>query len=546
MFTLLTPFALLALAGLLVPVAIHLWNRRPGREVAVGSLRWLAAGANRRLRNLKLEQLWLLLLRAALLAVLAVAVAEPVWRQRQPASRGQVLLSPEVVGQPAFAALRPSLDSLRRRGYVVRWLATGFARVPRAAWRADSVGQAGYSRAALANPSQLADFNWARVQQATEVFPGQPLMVVTPATLRNFQGTHPPLPAAVTWQMLPTTTTKTWLQTAALRADSLRLLLGRSNETQTVFRVVTLARPQPGAVLRVAGLSPFRFESGTTASQLKSLPAAGDSATGTAWTIPVRTQPLRVIIYSTASYASDARYLQAGLRATAVGLPMELVLKMTAQVPNPTAPTDWLFWLSDAPVPAAWRATTAHSTNIWQEAAAPGVADTATLATAETGAVAVSILRRGSVAPPKTARPLWTDGQGRAILTRQAQGQGAVYQLHTRLNPAWSELGDDSALPARLLALLQPAPADGFPLSTTALDRALAIHDYRAIDPVQLLSGSILPQKSRPTRRPPVSSAFRFIDLRPWLVLAAGLLFLLERLLVRRWEGRAVSLNTAL
>jgi hypothetical protein len=63
LFTLLTPSALLALLGILVPVAIHLWNRRPGREVAVGSLRWLTAGANRRLRNLKPEQLWLLLLR---------------------------------------------------------------------------------------------------------------------------------------------------------------------------------------------------------------------------------------------------------------------------------------------------------------------------------------------------------------------------------------------------------------------------------------------------------------------------------------------------
>ncbi|WP_141765598.1 BatA domain-containing protein, partial [Hymenobacter coccineus] len=55
MLTLTSPAALLALLGLLVPLAIYLWNRRPGPEVAVGSLRWLAAGANRRLRNLKPE-----------------------------------------------------------------------------------------------------------------------------------------------------------------------------------------------------------------------------------------------------------------------------------------------------------------------------------------------------------------------------------------------------------------------------------------------------------------------------------------------------------
>ncbi|WP_460554347.1 BatA domain-containing protein, partial [Hymenobacter daeguensis] len=87
MVSFLHPAAFWALTGLLVPVAIHLWNRRPGREVAVGSLRWLATGANRRLRSLQPEQLWLLLLRAVLLALLAGAVAGPVWRQRRPASR---------------------------------------------------------------------------------------------------------------------------------------------------------------------------------------------------------------------------------------------------------------------------------------------------------------------------------------------------------------------------------------------------------------------------------------------------------------------------
>ena len=119
MLTFLTPTALLALLGLLVPVVIHLWNRRPGREVAVGSLRWLAAGANRRLRNLKPEQLWLLLLRAALVAVLAVAVAGPIWRTALPTSRGVVLLSTEAAGLPTLVGLKPTIDSLRGSGYAL-------------------------------------------------------------------------------------------------------------------------------------------------------------------------------------------------------------------------------------------------------------------------------------------------------------------------------------------------------------------------------------------------------------------------------------------
>ncbi|GAA3965729.1 BatA domain-containing protein [Hymenobacter antarcticus] len=544
MFTLLNPFALLALLGLLVPVAIHLWNRRPGREVAVGSLRWLAAGANRRLRNLKLEQVWLLLLRAALLAVLAVAVAEPVWRQRQPASRGQVLLSPEVLGTPAFTALRPTIDSLRRRGYVVRWLANGFSRVPSGAWRADSAVRRGGSMAGKATDAeQSKGFAWARMQEAADVFSGQPLFVVTSAAMRNFQGIHSPLPTAVTWQLLPNGVANTWLQAAALRADSLQLQLqlGQSNEMQTSFRLVSVARPQPGAELRVTGLPALRFEKDATGSQLKPLRISGDTLANPALTIPVRTQPLHVIIYATADYAADARYLRAALRAAAVGLPVPLALTTTAQIPTSTTPADWLFWLSDAPLPAEWRTALSKGTKIWQEARGAGVADTATLATNEAVAAAVVVFRRDKIVPLKTALPLWTDSQGRPVLTRQAQDAGAIYQLHTRLDPAWSELGDDPALPAQLLALLQPALTDGPPAPETALDQALATQDQRVLDPAQLFNGSASPAKTNPAPLMRLTPAFRVTDLRPWLVLAAGLLFLLERLLARRREVRTLS-----
>ena len=534
---------MLALLGLLVPVAIHLWNRRPGREVAVGSLRWLAAGANRRLRNLKPEQLWLLLLRAVLLAVLAVAVAEPVWRQAQPASRGQILLGPEVLDTPAFTALRPTIDSLRRRGYVVRWLATGFARVPGAAWRTDSAGRhQGRATLNMGTSDGAAGFQWARVQQAVGLFVGQPLLVVTGATLRDFQGAHPPLPATVTWQTLPIDTPKTWLQAAALRADSLRLLLARSTETQTIFRVVAVARPQPGAVLRVAGLAPLRFETGTTGGKPKLVDLSVDSTQTAIPTVPVRTRPLRVVIYSTPDFTPDARCLRAGLQAAATGLPVPLELHLVNTPPRPDTPPDWLFWLSDAPIPATWRGAVRQGTHVWQEATGPGTADTAQLATTVAQAAAVSVFRRGKPAGstiPSAA--LWADDRGRPLLTRQAQGRGANYHLHTRLNPAWSELADDPALPARLLALLQPELTDDMPPTPTALDQQLAAHDQRALDPAQVFSRQRTAEGPGGTVRsagPPPT--FCTIDLRPWLVLVAGLLFLFERLLARRREARAL------
>lgn len=548
MLTLLTPTALLALTGLLVPVAIHLWNRRPGREVAVGSLRWLAAGANRRLRNLKPEQLWLLLLRAALLAVLAVAVAGPVWRQRQPTSRGVVLLSAEVPGTPAFAAVRPTIDSLRRRGYVVRWLAAGFPKVSGAGWRAEAAGRRDSARLVTEAGRQANQWLWARVEQAAAAFAGQPLYVVTPAALAGFEGSHRPLRANITWQALADTTTATWLAAADVVGDSLHLLVGRSSETQTTFRRQRVRKqvgqqPLSGQPIRVAGLAPLRLQP-STADGRNPVLVPTNAAPGVATGVAVGILPLVIAIYSTPEYAADARYLEAALRAAAVGLTIPPLLHRVKARPTNIA-SGWTFWLSNEPLPQEWQKDRRNKAHVWQEAAGPGVADTARLATNAADATPVTIFRRGTGASPKAARPLWADGQGRAVLTRQALGQGAIYRLNTRLNPRWSTLADDPALPAHLLALLQPAPTDDWAAPAVQAAPMATAHDHRALDPTQLILSrpSITEKSPLQSQDPAPAQAFRFTDLRPWLVLAAGLLFLLERLLARQREVRAMSIS---
>jgi hypothetical protein len=525
LLTLTTPSALLALLGLLVPLAVHLWNRRPGREVAVGSLRWLAAGANRRLRNLRLEQVLLLLLRATLLAVLAVGLAGPQWRQPQLAGRGQVLVGRELADGSSLAAVRPTLDSLRRRGYALRWLAKGLPLITPAEWQADSLGQPVAGHSTVGN-----NLYWSRIQQAADSFPGQPLHVVTPAALRGLGGLHPALPASLTWQTIPPRTATTWLQAAAASPDSLRLLLGRSDEKQTTFRAVRVAKPQPGATLTVAGLAPLRYEMSRGRPRLRAQPTTTHLGQATP-AVPVQAGPLRVWLYAPAAAAAEARYLRAALRAASAGLAGPLALTVSPTPPDTALALHWLFWLSDSPVPTAWRRKVPHGLRLWQQATGPGVADTATLATAETAGTAPIRLRRRSRLPlPAGSQPRWADGRGRPVLAEQTQGQGISYQLTTRLNPAWSTLADSPVLPALFLDLLAAEPQLG-------TDSALTAHDQRRLDPAQLparsakLAGS---QAAPPT-------AYRFTDLQPWLVLLAALLFGLERWLAQRRVAAPLS-----
>ncbi|QNE41455.1 hypothetical protein F1C16_18755 [Hymenobacter sp. NBH84] len=505
---------LLALLGVLVPLLVYLWNRRPARVVQVGSLRWLETAANRRLRRLNPEQLLLFLLRSALVGVLALAVAGLSWQEPTPPVRGQVLLSPDLLASSALAAVRPGIDSLRQQGYELRQLRRGFPRVPARTW----------ARLASPTPSLTdslrallpADNLWMRAQQAADSFPNRPLRVFSTAALRRFEGPRPALPATLRWQLIPTPDSARWLQAAALvGTDSLRLLVGRSTEEASTFRSLTVRRPANGASVRVTGLPGISYQTTANGAQLRTL----DSTI-----VPVRTTPVRAWLLTDAAYALEARYWRAAVQAVSVGLVAPLQLTAATQAPAGPLP-DVVIWLKDAPLPAAWQQAAVPGTQVWRVGRGAGRAVSSTFIPTNTQtAVAIRRLDSLTVAAAET---VWQDAAGRPLLVRQALGAGTLYDLRTRLHPSWSALGESPALPGLLLPLLQP------PVAPT---RLLA-HDQRTLDPHQLLTTAApaAAAVSVADDAPPAT------DLRPWVVLAAVLLFGLERLLSGRAAGRLLT-----
>src|SRR3954452_25016909 len=76
---------LLGLAGLAIPVVIHLLNRRRYDVVDWGAMRFLKVSETTR-RRLLLEELLLMLLRMALIAVLVIGLAGPFLDVKLPAA----------------------------------------------------------------------------------------------------------------------------------------------------------------------------------------------------------------------------------------------------------------------------------------------------------------------------------------------------------------------------------------------------------------------------------------------------------------------------
>ena len=110
----LAPLWLAGLASLAVPIVLHLWSRRTGRAVRVGSVRLLSGSPPPMARQPRLHDPWLLALRCALLAALVLALAQPTWLPRRAAAPTWALVATDVVARPAL------VDSLERAGLTVR------------------------------------------------------------------------------------------------------------------------------------------------------------------------------------------------------------------------------------------------------------------------------------------------------------------------------------------------------------------------------------------------------------------------------------------
>lgn len=169
MLTFGSPAWLFGLGALLVPIALHLWHRRGGRPVRIGSIRLLVGAPPATRASWRLQDPWLLLLRCTMLAALIGALARPSWTPRQaPRASLLALVSPDV------ACAADLVDSLRA---------------------------AGRTTATLRGPDY-----WTALQDADRTAPrGTRLVVFAPALLRHFSGARPALRAVVEWHVRPAT-----------------------------------------------------------------------------------------------------------------------------------------------------------------------------------------------------------------------------------------------------------------------------------------------------------------------------------------------------
>ncbi|NND11568.1 MAG: hypothetical protein HKN96_10170, partial [Flavobacteriaceae bacterium] len=95
--TFLYPSYLWALLGLIVPLAIHLWSKKEGKTIKIGSIKLLSEADSKQSRSIKLNEYWLLLLRMLSVALLVFILAEPGFIKKTPTNPLTYIVEPALL-----------------------------------------------------------------------------------------------------------------------------------------------------------------------------------------------------------------------------------------------------------------------------------------------------------------------------------------------------------------------------------------------------------------------------------------------------------------
>jgi hypothetical protein len=483
-----------------VPIAIHLWNKRQGKTVKVGSLRWLKASASRRWSSIRLNDVWLLVLRCLILILLAVALAKPVW-EAAPVSRQAskaVYISPELLHSTALRTIKPTVDALLQRGYTLHSYTPTFAPIPEEQWQAQSSHPA---------DSMITSGNyWALLPALAQRYP-QPqdsVWLFTSDQQRHFAGSPSPLQENIRWVPVALESNTNWVQAAyALSPDSLLLITGHSNRESTTYQQTRMAASDQAMTL-------YTKQARSTVYNDSLVVQWSDN---TSQTVAINKKPLQLRIAHDKAQQPETHYLQAAIQAISLytGIPMQVETIPSSAQPG-TSP-DWLFWLSSKEIPASWlQQAQEQGTHVWLQPVSEPVATTAYLASAG-GEIRIHQLTAATkVSGPATTA--WHTSAGEPLLTRRPMGNGSVYYFRSGFSPDWSQLGQNAQLPELFLPLLLP-------------QEAASAYDARALDEEQL-KPAIQPVRVQDMQQE------QPYNLMPWVVLLAFFLFLAERFITSK------------
>jgi hypothetical protein len=292
----LNPIWLWGFTALIVPVSIHLLSRREGKIIKIGSIRHLEETSSKQFKSIRLNEIFLLLLRCLLITLLILYLSG-FRLQGLESSRKWMLIEPSMNRDAQFTAF---IDSLKQNGFEAKSLTKEFHDLPDGTSNGKKVNYWNI----------LAELKKHSVSQA---------IVVACNYAEGFSGRRPSLPDNVQWLSKSVDPDKFVLNAIRMPKDSLVVRMGTSSPEKTSFST----RGQQG----MTGQDFFKYGSDSAAVE--------------------NFKKVSVQIVTDSSSLRDRKIIIAALQAIDEVIPDTFEIKSTESNKFSSASkSDWLIWLS--------------------------------------------------------------------------------------------------------------------------------------------------------------------------------------------------------
>lgn len=285
------PIWLWALAGLAIPVGIHLLSRKEGKTILIGSLRYLIESPTAQFRHIRLNEIALLILRCLLIVLFVFLLAGLFFQGSKYGNKKWLVIEKGIEQSVKYKTL---LDKINQEGFELRFLSYEFPL---------------FEDSAKVKP--LTDY-WASVEKL-ETLDLDSVIVISYNYARNFSGERIPLPEHLSW------------------------LTDESEPRQ--FNALKISFDKDSVWSRIAHASPSVTKFETEKTGKNSLSQSS----------PIPADTIAVLIFADKEFSYDKLIVEATLEAIQEITPHKIIT--TPDTSLASSDSSWLIWLSTKELP---------------------------------------------------------------------------------------------------------------------------------------------------------------------------------------------------
>lgn len=417
----LNPIWLLSGLGIIIPIAIHLWNQRPGKLLEVGSVRFLEPNTNKLSARLALTEILLLILRCLFILLLACFLAKPFWNNQQFSSNKGWLLIPAGFVKEAYQTYPATIDSLKNLGYEFHLLENEF---PKADFNSELEKR---GKKEMLNYWELGISAQKNAPQNIS------LWVFTPNIMSAYSGVRPISSGGLKWRVFPVKLDPLHEIVEAYQLSNDSVVVKMSNASMFGFAIHKLHlsirnnKDKEFSFLDSAGKVYIKYQQQLAVLLDQSI--------------------LKLVIY-TDQFQQDANYLEAAIKAIVNFSERRIQWKQVSKVSDIPKDSDWLFWLSHL-TPAQ-----GLSKYLWYyQAGSISNVQSKIYPDRYLPSNGIALYKMISTASNRFSvdEIIWADGFGNPLLKKDAQQN---YQLNTHFNPEWNDLVWSNQFPLWMMDII--------------------------------------------------------------------------------------------